>query len=107
MSWLDPFFTAYATIQVAGSPLTQRATLNVGAGLTAVDDSANGRTTISLSGTPAAVTGTGLWYSTAGTLGAAAVTLSGDVTPSALSGTNLPLQVTGLLNHTLPAVATG
>jgi hypothetical protein len=39
------------------------------------------------------VTGTGLWYSTAGVLGAAAVTITGDISPSALSGSNLPLTV--------------
>ena len=53
------------------------------------------------------VTGTGLWYSASGALNAAAITLDGDVSQGVLSGSNVPIEVTGLLNHALPGLATG
>jgi len=48
------------------------------------------------------ITGTGLWYSTAGVLHSAAITLSGDVGVSALSGNNLPVTVSQLHGASVP-----
>ena len=49
----------------------------------------------------ASVTGTGEWYSAAGTLNAAAVVMGQDVTQGALSGSTVPLTVTQLQNGVL------
>ena len=49
MSWLDQFFVAYATVQFAGVAAPQERTLNF-INATGVDDPANGRTNITVSG---------------------------------------------------------
>lgn len=49
------------------------------------------------------VTGTGLWYSTSGTLNSAAITFNGDVSQGALSGSNVPLTVTALQGNFVSA----
>jgi hypothetical protein len=108
-SWLDPFFTAYSTIQAQGVPLPQQEILNFGAGFVITNDVANKRTTVNFpgGGGGGSVTGTGLWFSTSGSLGSAAITLDGDVTQGSLSGTNLPLEVTGILSNSLPSLTRG
>jgi hypothetical protein len=57
--------------------------------------------------TGSGVSGTGLWFSSAGALDTSGVTLTGDVSQGALSGNNLPLEVVGILNHALPALSAG
>jgi hypothetical protein len=52
-------------------------------------------------------TGTGFWFESAGVLNAAAITIDGDVAQGALTANTIPLEVTGLLNHVLPALTTG
>jgi hypothetical protein len=51
------------------------------------------------------VTGTGLWYSSSGSLNSAAITLDGDVSEGALSGSNVPLTVTGIQGNTVSSGA--
>ena len=53
VSWIDAFLTTYSTVQVAGTALTSRPTLNLSTGLTGSDDAANNRTVISTSYTAA------------------------------------------------------
>jgi hypothetical protein len=55
--------------------------------------------TVSGGGGGGSVTGTGLWYSTSGTLNPAAVGFSGDVFLGALSGGNIPSTVQKIQNH--------
>lgn len=51
MSWLDRFFKqGYATLQSGGSPVAPETVLNFVSGATVVDDPANGRTNVTISG---------------------------------------------------------
>jgi hypothetical protein len=104
-----PSGTGYVHV-TAGSVDSPAAAINLGnsdvTGLLPVANLAigtNGFVLTMVSGTPewaatsaAGVTGTGLWFSTTGTLHSAAITLTGDVSQGALSTNNLPLTVVAL-----------
>jgi hypothetical protein len=98
MSWLDAFLQSYNTVQLNGVAYPQRQILNlIGSGISIADDAATESTNVTISGGGgSSVTGTGLWYSTAGTLNAAAVGFSGDVSFGALSAGFIPTTVTAI-----------
>src|SRR5271166_1867282 len=108
MAWIDAFFIAYNTVQIAGVALPQRPTLNFVSGATGVDNPLNNSTDITVSGGGGGVT--------PGTAGQIFITktgpvtswgiLGGDVSPT-LSGTTIDLEVVGLLNNPLPSLTTG
>lgn len=94
MSWLDAYFVGYTTIQVGGAPLPQETILNFATGATAVDDPANGRTTVNIE-VFIAPTGTGFPHIT-----------SGGVDPAARAVNIASSDITGLLPLTNLAYGT-
>jgi len=93
MSWLDSLFTrSYRTVQDEGVALTQRAILDfVGSGVTATDDSTNGRTVVTIAGGGSVPTGTGFFHITGGVAdAAAALVVNADVdAAAAIAGTKI------------------
>jgi hypothetical protein len=88
VSGLDKYFGGYQTVQEDGVALPQRLVLNVGDGLTAIDDPVNGRTTISGSGGSAVSLASGWAQQAASTITA---------TPSNVVSTSITPASTGLL----------
>lgn len=99
MSGLDKYFGGYQTIQSDGVALPQRLVLDVGSGLTAVDDPTNNRTIISGSGS-SALSLASAWNDAVGvTIPSASASISivsSTITP--LSTGLIHLQVDGMLS---------
>lgn len=95
MSWLDRFFLGRATVYAAGVFVATEAAINFVSGASAVDNPGAGRVDITCTGSTA-VTGTGLWYSTAGVVNGTAVLFIGDVQLGTLSGSSVPTTVVSL-----------